>query len=232
MRHPSRNSSGLTPAIRKAVIAALGIVVGPAYGQGDSINDLNPLETSIRFSFGYKLIDVGPHSYSHDTHPDDSFLPNASVPGSAGTTSIGGEFHMAALGVRLIQPLDESWRLDLEAGGLFTYQLERAKNANDSRPDASAAFVYSEAYFGAYVSAGVAYQLGRFSLGATAQLAAVDVMNGWDRFDHLQVDYHSTQFAWSVGPTIGFRLDQRLSVESTVAIGDRVTASLMVVWGY
>lgn len=203
-----------------------------AFAQVEEYDYSKPIEAGFSLSLGYKLIDVGKLNYSHDTHPDDSSLPNAGVPGSAGDTSFNGVFHMAAVGVRYTQPITGQIHADFDTGMLFTYAFDKEKNANDSRPDSQASFVYSQAYLGVYLAAGVSYQFGRFSLGATAQVAAIEVDSGWDRMGKLQSQYSTTEFAFSIGPTVGFRLDERLSLEASMGIGDRATASIMAVWTF
>src|SRR4051794_15453617 len=43
-------------------------------------------KSGFGFLVGYTFIDIDDHTFHHDTHPDDAFLPRASEPGSAGTT--------------------------------------------------------------------------------------------------------------------------------------------------
>src|SRR5437899_1833349 len=55
-------------------------------------------ENHFRAFLGYKSLKLDDHQFSHDTHSDDSFLPNSNLPGSAGTTDVGGRLHFAAFG--------------------------------------------------------------------------------------------------------------------------------------
>lgn len=64
-----------------------------------------PAGPSASFIMGYTQFDLGRFTHAHDTHRDDSFLPNAGTPGSAGTTQIDGPVHMAAFGLRYTVPL-------------------------------------------------------------------------------------------------------------------------------
>lgn len=228
----------VTPAL---AFGALSYPASRAIAQEPAFDAVPTTAAGFSLAFGYKLIDIGAQTYSHDTHPNDSFLPNANVPGSAGTTSLDGRISMAAIGARYTQPVSGPFYATFEVGLLVSYDVVDEKNANDTRPDSDASFIYSRAALGAYASAGLAYKFGRFSLGATAQVAAVEIENGWDRpgryysnswIDDFQVDYYTTEYAWSVGPTFGYQFDDQLALEATVSFGDRVTGGLMLVWSF
>jgi hypothetical protein len=184
----------------------------------------------FRWLVGYKYIDID-YDFTHDTHPDDSFLPGAGVHGSAGKTHLNG-LHFAAIGVRYQASFSDSFSYNLDAGGLVGGDRDRHKNANDMRPDENAAFVYSDTKFGFFAATGLSYHIERFYVGAEAQLSGVYIESGWDRFDHDQKQDSKIQLLPSCGPKIGYQINDNWSIESTVQFGRATTFGVQVIWKF
>ena len=55
-------------------------------------------ESGFRAFIGCKALKLDEHRFQHDTHPDDSFLPDSDVPGSAGVTDVGARHSFVTLG--------------------------------------------------------------------------------------------------------------------------------------
>jgi hypothetical protein len=183
----------------------------------------------LRAWVGYKSVDID-YKFIHDTHPDDS-LPGAGVPGSAGQTELG-RLHFVALSLRHARPIYESWSLNFDLGGLFGGDRDRHKNANDTRPDSSAAFVYSEVRFGILAASGLSYSIRRFYVGAEAQLVGLYVESGWDRFDKDDSQSSRVKLLPSVGPKIGYQSTDDWSVEGTVLFGRTVAFGVQTRWKF
>ena len=171
-------------------------------------------------SLGYKSIPVD-FSFTHDTHPDDHFLPNANVRGSAGTTRFNEPQDFFALGVGYNFPISESSLLTTEGGVLLGSGSDRRQNANDSRPPEEGAFIYSEAALGLFGTVGIQKHLGNFYFGLDAQLALVSIESGWERFGRQDSQDHQTEWIPSVGPKVGFRLGV-FSVQADLQVGEEV----------
>jgi len=178
---------------------------------------------------GYQSV-VVKQSFAHDTHPDDSFLPNASVPGSAGTTSLDRAQYLA-LGLRYEGPAHGAWSLGVGVAGLFAltrgngadasgWNLDDRENANDSRPAANAAFVYTDSIVGFDLSLAATYGLSRVVyVGAVADLAGVFLDNGWDRFSSFQLQSRKLVLVPAGGPKLGLRLTRDTALEGSVLWG-------------
>lgn len=178
---------------------------------------------------GYKRVPVR-QSFSHDTNSGDSFLPNANAPGSAGTTSLNRAQYVDA-GFRYEAPANGNWSFNVDVTGLFAYtkgngadasgwNLDDHENANDSRPAANAAFVYTDSNLGFDVALGISYGLSKvFYVGAVADLAGVVVDNGWDRFSKLQVQSKKLFLVPAGGLKLGLRFSKNIAIEGTALSG-------------
>ncbi|HBT96140.1 MAG TPA: hypothetical protein DEB25_00070 [Desulfobulbaceae bacterium] len=187
-------------------------------------------ESHFRAVIGYKTLTLTDHSFRHDTHPDDSFLPDAAVPGSAGTTDIGsGLLSFLALGGGYQTRLSKSMSFNIDAGCLFGGNRSRRQNANDIRPPEEAVFVYSETKFGAFASMRISYYMGEFSLGAEAQYAALMVDAGWDRYGSDERQSRTCEHQFSAGPKVGYDIGP-LALEGTFQFGQSVAFGLQLVW--
>src|ERR1035441_4004442 len=105
----------------KLVIAPLVLLLGCVALAQETPATLNPdTDTPSGFGLllGYKSLPVK-QTFAHDTNPGDSFLPNANVPGSGGTTSLNRAQYID-FGLRYETPLrDKSkWSLNMDASGL------------------------------------------------------------------------------------------------------------------
>ena len=194
------------------LVTALLTVSEPALAQAP---DRGP-----EYLVGYKYLKIN-YDFTHDTHPGDAFLPDSGVPGSAGKTELG-VLHFALLGVRYQVPLGKSVSINLDAGALIGFNREEKQNANDSRPSANGAFVYSQANYGFLAAVGSSYHIRRFYAGAEAQVAVVYVGSGWDRFGKNERDDYSFKTVPSVGPKIGYQITDHTSVEASVQFGEEV----------
>lgn len=181
---------------------------------------------------GYRGVDIGQHVYAHDTHPDDSFLPGADVPGSAGKTEVGGLLHFGTVGLGYDFRLGRSWSAGFEVAVLLGGERDEDQNDNDDRRPAEGAFVYSESRVGVFAAAGLSYHLKRWSLGAQAAVAGVFVDHGWDRFGSDESEEEDFVLAPSGGPKLAYALNEHASVELTVQFGRSVTAGLQLVYRF
>ncbi len=180
---------------------------------------------------GYKSVPVK-QSFPHDTNPGDSFLPNASVPGSAGTTSLD-RAQFIELGLRYERPLSKNsrWSFNIDAGGLFAFStgngadasgmnLDDRQNANDSRAAANAAFIYTEANWGFDLALGANYSLSKhFYVGAVGDLSGVFMDNGWDRFSDFESQSTRLVLVPAGGPKLGVAISDHFKVEATALFG-------------
>jgi len=187
-------------------------------------------EQHFRAILGYKTLTLTDHAFTHDTHPNDSFLPAAATPGSAGTTDIGsGLLNFLSLGVGYQRRLSESLSFNLDVGALFGDNRSRRQNANDTRPAANASFIYSEANLGAFATMGMSYYIGQLSLGVEAQYAALMVDAGWDRYGSDELQTRTYQYQFSAGPKVGYDVGP-CALEGTIQFGQSVTFGLQLVW--
>jgi hypothetical protein len=181
------------------------------------------------FLVGYTFIDIDDHTFHHDTHPDDAFLPRASEPGSAGTTILKST-HWALAGAGYQRQFSR-WSLTFDSGLLIGIDTDRRpghsdhrkKNENDSRPDEQGAFIYSKPTLGLRNAVGFTYDFKDISFGLAGQLSVVRIESGWDRFGEDQKQSSNTQTIPTVGPKIGVWLGPRTRVEGSVQIGRAVS---------
>jgi hypothetical protein len=186
-------------------------------------------KSGFGFVVGYTFIDIDDHTFHHNTHPDDAFLPRANEPGSAGTTILKTT-HWALVGAGYQQKLSR-WSLTFDSGLLVGIDPDRRpghsdhrkKNENDSRPDAQAAFIYSKPTLGLRNAVGFTYDFKEVSFGLAGQLSVVKIESGWDRFGEDQKESSDTQTIPTIGPKVGVWLGPRARVEGSVQIGRAVS---------
>ena len=178
---------------------------------------------------GYKSVPVK-QSFSHDTNPGDSFLPNANLSGSAGRTALNRAQYIDA-GFRYELPISNNWSFNVDATGLFAVttgngadasgmNLDDSKNANDSRPAAGAAFVYTDSKFGFDLAVGTTYSLTKdYYVGVQADLTSVFVDNGWDRFSSYEVQSSKLLLVPAAGLKLGWRVSKDAAIEGSVLYG-------------
>ncbi|MDF9833859.1 hypothetical protein M2103_002092 [Ereboglobus sp. PH5-5] len=187
---------------------------------------------------GYRMISLKQHTFSHNTHPDDSFLPDAHVPGSAGTTDIGNKQHFMSITLGWQPRLSDCVSLNFDAGILLGDNRDRHQNANDDRLPGNAAFVYSQARFGALAAAGMSYHFKHFLLGVETQLASVLVEHGWDRYGSDKNQTSKVHHMLSAGPKAGIRAkpfaggSTTLGLECTLQFNHAVTFGIQGVLGF
>jgi hypothetical protein len=180
---------------------------------------LNDPERGFGFLLGYRAINIR-DTYAHDTHPDDFFLPNANVPGSAGTTTIDGTSSFALVGFRFQPaPIEQVWTLNFDAGALLGGQRDDHQNVNDPRPPSNGAFIYEEARFGMMFGTGASYNFHRLSLGLQAEVYGVFVDRGWDRYSQDQSANTKLDWEFGIGPKVGFRFSEYFRAEAGVLFG-------------
>ena len=202
---------------KAAMIASVLVTLKPAISHAQDVT------SGVRVIVGYEYLGLH-ESYAHNTNPADNFLPNANVPGSAGTTTLNsGSFFKVGIGYEVgIAPATS---ISLDAGLLAGNSRSQQQNANDSRPAANAAFVYSDASLGFFVEAAVLRHVNKFYWGLSAQLAGVSVDNGWNRFGSDQTQSKVIAMYPSVGPKIGYAFTDNVAAELTVQYGRNVTAA-------
>jgi hypothetical protein len=212
----------LASAVASAVLLALS--PPPARAQSP--------ESGFRVFIGCKTLKLGEHRFRHDTHPDDSFLPDSGVPGSAGVTDAGGTHYYVTLGGGYQARLSDLFSLNLDMGILLGVgnNRDRHQNANDDRPAESAAFVYSEAVFGWCASAGLSWHVGKFHAGVEAQLAGLFLESGWDRHGRDERCHRQTEHLITAGPRIGWTLTETILADGTVQFGRGATFGARIIW--
>lgn len=176
---------------------------------------------------GYRYIDTN-YTFKHDTHPDDSFLPDSNRAGSAGTTSLDST-HWGFIGGRF-ETNTSSMIVNFDVGGLIGGSRDEQKNINDQRPDANGAFVYSKADWGATVALGLSYEIGAFRLGGEAQVTWINIESGWYRFGSDQRKDSEFHVMPTIGPKVGYRFNDRFVLEATVQFGDSTQAAVNAIF--
>jgi hypothetical protein len=218
----------------KLVIAPMIMLVGCVALAQETPATLNPdagTPSGFGLLLGYKSVPLK-QIFAHDTNPGDSFLPNANVPGSAGTTSLNRAQYID-FGLRYETPLaDKSkWSLNLDVAGLFAYtsgngadssgmNLDDRQNANDNRPAANAAFIYTDSNWGFDTTIGVDYSFSKhFYAGVAGDFTGVYVDNGWDRYSNFQSQSAKWVLIPTGGPKLGWRITERSAIEGTILFG-------------
>jgi hypothetical protein len=210
------------PLFTLASAVLLALLPQPVHAQ--------PPESGFEFMYGCKTLELGEHWFQHDTHPDDSFLPDSNVPGSAGVTNAGGTHVFATIGGRYRARLSDLFSLTLNMELLMGDNRDRHQNDNDSRPAEFGAFVYSKTNFGLCASAGLSCHIEKFHGGVEAQLAAVLVESGWDRFNADESQHSQFACLISAGPRIGWSFDEHVLVEGTVQFGRGVAFGVKIIF--
>lgn len=212
-------------------IAALCIIVftATAFGATEPNKSLSGLELEL----GYKVIPSPAYSYSHNTHPDDYFLPNADMPGSAGVTSFdAGNVSAGVIGLRYRLELVK--HVSVAVGGGYQFNLATAfreeehgndagnhksqhMNNNDDRGDFSA-FVYTHRNpLPYYLEAELVYHFdNNWYVGVEYQFTGVEFESGWDRWSSFKKASSTTVYYHAVGPVVGVMFDEKWGMEGTV----------------
>jgi hypothetical protein len=197
------------------------LAISPRMLAGES-TDTDASKGKFGVTLGYRALTLHNTTYAHNTHPDDFFLPNASTPGSAGTTTLDGRtLSYMSIGIQYQKPIFKHLVTSVEAGGLFGGgNRDDHQNINDPRPAANAAFVYSQAAdYGFYGSIGLAYQIKRLSLGINGDVSGIFIDSGWDRYSNDQSVQNKLRLVPTVGPKIGWQPMDNLQVEGGVGFG-------------
>ncbi len=200
-----------------------------------SEEDTSKLHLGVTLGYqGYSAISDAGLSCVHNTHPNDYFLPNAGVAGSAGKTDISKKFlSFGALGVRCQQEFVKDVAWNFEIGGLFGYNKDRKQNINDSRPAANGAFIYTEADFGMYMNIGCSlYLTQNLYIGVDGKLTGIYADSGWDRFG--SEESAKTKMIWlpAICPKAGWRFGDSCSMEFTAILGKTMGGSVCWVFSF
>jgi hypothetical protein len=217
MRHFSKIIFA-NPSTLLVVLLLLSLNTDPTLAQAK--------EFQWRTFLGYKSLTVD-YDFIHDTHPDDFFLSNASVAGSAGTTEINGrKGYFAFGGGGTVSKGRNSYSLDL--GILYGKYRDIQQNINDVRSPYNAAFIYSEINWGLFAAASADYKFSKsFRVGALAQLGGVFIESGWDRYNSDQRVNTTLKLVPSIGPKIGFYF-----IEATIQFGKHVDYGVQAVYSF
>ena len=172
------------------------------------------LEPQGGVHLGYFYAKGKPYAYSHNTHPGDTFLPNASTPGSAGKTEIDGGLNFLEIGFDGYLPVANDWAFNAGFSGLFGGVREAHQNDNDPRPPASSASVYSQVQYGATGSIGFGYYSEYFDIGIEGRETMLYYESGWDRFGRDGRAYREFRWTPSYGPKIGIGPVKNFRIES------------------
>jgi hypothetical protein len=211
-----------------AVILAIAVAAVPGVGHAD-----DAAAGQVRLKLGWTYLGLR-ESFPHATHPDDAFLPNASVPGSAGTTALDhGNFFQ--LGVGYEWQVFPRWMATIDIGGLFGDARDERQNANDPRPAAQGAFIYSKARYGVFVQPQLLYKIAgtNFSVGVSARLDGVYVDQGWARFSSDQTESAAWKVFPRAGPAVRFDLSTASAIEASAQYGSGgAAASVSWIWKF
>jgi len=187
-------------------------------------------EGNVGIMVGYEGFKLEKKTFVHDTHSDDSFLPNSGTPGSAGETSIGGGLtSYLAIGARYQDKVMDGLRYNLDLGILFGGERDQQQNANDDRQAKNGSFIYSQDRVGGFVGAGLTHSIGNYYLGCQAQCAGIYQSSGWYRWGKDEAQESTLEWYPSVGPKIGWLLTEEVHLEVGVQFGSAPSASLMFV---
>lgn len=194
------------------------------------IGTISPVSAEdLKFMVGYRFINLD-YTFNHDTHQDDSFLTGAIDSGSAGTTNLGN-IHWAFLGGRY-QTKKADLILNFDFGVLLGGERDRRKNVNDTRPDANAAFIYSEAHVGVLAAFGLSYDMNPLTLGAEAQVTGVFIESGWDRWGSDDKQDSMFEVMPTIGPKIGYQLSENIGLEATIQFGKSTNGAANLIFGF
>lgn len=180
---------------------------------------------------GYRYVSGIDYEYSHDTHPDDRWLPNGDVPGSAGTTHVS-EAHVIEFGVGRDFALPKSFvawaSFDLGIG----VNMDNHQNDNDYRDAACGAFVFSWPLLLTDAGVGVGYDFGPVMVGAEVRAGGLLILSGYDRYSAL--DPQSADWEWLVGggPKVVVRLGEDIALEGRALFGNATSASIDIVYRF
>lgn len=180
---------------------------------------------NVRFFAGYRSLTLGDNSFEHDTHPDDYFLPNSGISGSAGTTQIDGELDFFTAGAGYRWFVSKVTSVNFDFGLLLGSQRDIQQNKNDTRHPFNAAFIYSEVNWGLINAAQVQFHMNRFYIGASTELGMVFVESGWDRYNKDEMVENNLEWVPTIGPVIGFYF-----IEATVQFGNKVGFGVQAVF--
>ena len=205
-----------------ASMVAICIAV-TAVAENTSTGDQNT-QSGFGFSLGERTLRLTGTTFSHNTYPADYFLPNASIPGSAGTTTLNGENYFATIGINYAHPIESisrslSWRT--EFGALIGYNEDQHENANDHRPPANGAFVYSDAIWGGYGQWGITYHLGNhLYVGLDVEGDVVFLDNGWNRYSTKTTQKMNEDWIVAGGPALGYDFNNQYGIEVNGRLGN------------
>lgn len=180
---------------------------------------------------GYRYLTGVDFEYSHDSHPDDRWLPNGSVPGSAGKTYVS-DVHAIQLGLSRDFRLGEDWVAwsSLQIG--FGLNTDNHQNDNDYRPPENGAFVFSWPLLITDVGVGVGYEIGRVRLGAEVRGGGLLILSGYDRYSSLDVQSTDWEWLFGAGPKVSVRLWDHVAIEGGVLFGNVTSASVSLAWKF
>ncbi len=204
--------------MNKSIVAITlaAVLAGLAHQAGAD----TPRQAGFHGLLGYRSIDIGDYHFTHDTHPDDAFMQGSQTPGSAGTTSLDNRLNLFALGIGYHAPIGRSVLFNFDVGGLFGDERNQIKNVNDDRADAHAAYVYSEARWGLFAAAGLSYFFNdKLYAGVEAQLAGINIDNGWYRVGEDESESTQLELYPSIGPKIGVAFSDRFKIEGSAQFG-------------
>lgn len=173
---------------------------------------------------GYKYIDLD-FQYTHDTHQDDSYIPDGHTPGSAGTSELGGTSWFF-LGGRFQVPLSHTLYSTVDAGMIFGGDEEKIKYVNDY-PDRDDLNIYSRSSFGTVLAAALNYQAtDRVSCGIEGQVTGVRIESGYHRWGTYDARTFEWSFMPSIGPKAGVKVADGFSLETAYYFGANQQGSL------
>jgi hypothetical protein len=165
--------------------------------------------------------------YAHDTDPGDSFLPNAHVHGSAGTTKLTGENHYWDIGLYYRRRISSNWMWDVNIGYMrLDKKGDGRRNANWIHSPYPSSFIYEQSSpWGTVGGAEVEYRLNKFlSIGLKTQAICLEIDSGSVRADRQTRKYEanptnkSIETMFSGGPEVSLHI-WRFSLIESILMG-------------
>lgn len=182
---------------------------------------------------GYRGYEFEEKTFSHNTHPDDYFLPNASTPGSAGKTKLGGCIvSYFTFGFRRQITIIENGLINIDLGVLGGGQEDKRVNANENRYYSGISCVFSDSKGGVYTGLGLSYHFWNMYIGGEAELAGIYERHGWYRGGSYDSESSSLEWYPSFGPKIGIQFDPNFGIEAGYLFDETPTYSITLIFSF
>jgi len=175
-------------------------------------------ESQLSVELGYRHLDVGNHTFT--------FLPNPGVAGST-ATRIGKNLNVMALGLRDDIHLSNHWDINIDGGGLLGYnKVDVSDTGSSGDGDTSAV------YWGGYAGVGLSYFVNHdFYVGGEAQVNVPYIVNSV-RADGGLNPPGQYLVVPSIGPKIGWEIEDNFGAEATMQFGKFMSYGMNVTFHF